>query len=129
MCETTTFLTSKFIQSLKWTTLRCSWDIYRVVLVSVYQYGIPNSYSYFEWTPPITMSNTIDKLIIITFSIVTNPYPCHLYMFITENYSSKFLIMSFWAPVLKSPAENDIPKKCLNTSQSSQLQEMVVTLF
>ena len=52
------------------------------------------------------MSNTIDKLIIITFSIVTNPYPCHLYMFITENYSSKFLITSFWAPVLKSPAEN-----------------------
>ena len=34
----------------------------------------------------------------------------HPYMFITENYSSKFMIMSFWAPALKSPAENSIPK-------------------
>ena len=60
---------------------------------------------------PNTLSNTITKYIIITFFIVNNPYPCHPYMFITENYSSKFTIMSFWAPALKSPAENGIPKK------------------
>ena len=32
----------------------------------------------------------------------------------TENYSSKFMIMSFWAPALKSTAENGIPKKYLD---------------
>ena len=57
------------------------------------------------------MSNTTDKYIIITFSIVNNPYPCYPYMFTTENYFSKFTIMSFWARVLKFPAENGIPKK------------------
>ena len=56
-----------------------------------------------------TMSN-INMYIIIAFSIVNNPYPWHLYMFITGNYSSKFTIMSFCAPALKSPAENGIPK-------------------
>ena len=65
---------------------------------------------------PNTMSNTIDKYIIMTFSIVNNPYPCYPYKFITENYSSKIMSMSFWAPAPKSPAENDIPKKILDTS-------------
>ena len=65
------------------------------------------------------MSNTIDKYIIITFFIVNNPYSCHPYMCITENYSSKFM-MSFWAPALKSPNENGIPKKSLNTSVITQ---------
>ena len=37
------------------------------------------------------MSNTIVKCII---TLVNNPYTCHWHMFITENYSSKF--MSFW---------------------------------
>ena len=36
------------------------------------------------------MSNTIAEYIIITFSIINNPYLCHPYMSITENYSSKF---------------------------------------
>ena len=36
-------------------------------------------------------------------------------MFITENYSSKFTVMFFWGSVLKSPAENGIPKS-LDTS-------------
>ena len=31
-------------------------------------------------------------------------------MFITENSSSKFMIMSFWAPTLKSLAKSSIPK-------------------
>ena len=35
----------------------------------------------------------------------------------TENYSSKFNIMCLWVPALKSPAENSIPKKSLDTSQ------------
>ena len=39
-------------------------------------------------------------------------------MFVTENYSSNFTIMSFWAPAPKSPAENGIPKKTLDTSVS-----------
>ena len=56
------------------------------------------------------------KYIIVTFSIVNNPYSCQPYMFITENYSSKFTIMSFWDPALKSPANNGIPKKSLDTS-------------
>ena len=56
------------------------------------------------------MSNTIDKYIIIRFSIVSKPYPCHAYLFITENCSSKFTITSFWATALKPPAENGIPK-------------------
>ena len=54
------------------------------------------------------MSNITDKYITITFSIVNNPYQCHPYLFITENYSSKLTIMSFWAPGPKSPAENGI---------------------
>ena len=62
------------------------------------------------------MPNTIDKCIIIMFSIVSNLYPCHPYMFITENCCSKFTIMSFWAPALNSPAETGIPKKSLDTS-------------
>ena len=53
---------------------------------------------------PNTMPNTIDNYIIITFSIVNNPYPCDPYIFVTKNYSSEFTIMSFWAPALKSPA-------------------------
>ena len=56
------------------------------------------------------------KYIIITFSIVNYPYPCHPYMFITENYSSKFTIMSFWDPPPKSRPENGIPKILLDTS-------------
>ena len=42
---------------------------------------------------PHTMSNTVDKYIIITFSIVTNHYSCHPCMFITENHSSKLLFL------------------------------------
>ena len=37
-------------------------------------------------------------------------------MFITENYTSKFTIMSLWAPAPISPAENGITKKSLDTS-------------
>lgn len=37
----------------------------------------------------------------------------------TKNYSSKFPIMSFWAPVLKSLTENGIPKNSLDTSLKS----------
>ena len=62
------------------------------------------------------MSNTIDKYIIMTFSIVNNPYPCYPYKFITENYSSMITIMSFWATAPKSPSENGIPKKILDSS-------------
>ena len=62
------------------------------------------------------MSNTIDKYIIITFPMVNNPHSFHPYMFITENYSSKLTIMSFWAPATKSPAEKGIPAKSPGTS-------------
>ena len=68
---------------------------------------------------PSTVSNTFDKYIIITFYIVNNPYPCYPYKFITENYSSKITIMLFGAPAPKSPAENGIPKKVLDTSLTS----------
>ena len=37
-------------------------------------------------------------------------------MFTTENSSSKFMILSIWAPAPKSPAENGIAKKPLDTS-------------
>ena len=37
-------------------------------------------------------------------------------MFVTKNFHSKFTIMSFWAPVPKSTAANEIPKKSLDTS-------------
>ena len=73
------------------------------------------------------MSNAIDKYKIITFSIVNNPYPCHPYMFITENYSSKFTIISFWAPAPKSPAEINIPKKYLVTSLITENTLFVIT--
>ena len=56
------------------------------------------------------MSNTIDKYIIITFSIINSPHLCHPYMFITENYSSKLTIMSFWATAPRSPAEKVFPQ-------------------
>ena len=65
---------------------------------------------------PKTMSNTTDMFIIISFSIVNNPYPYHPCMFITENYSSKFTIMCLWDPAPKSPAENGISQKYLDTS-------------
>ena len=68
------------------------------------------------------MSNTINKYIIITFSIVNNPYSCHPHMFITGNYSSKFTVMSFWALAPKPPAVNGIPKKSLDTPLSRYLQ-------
>ena len=64
---------------------------------------------------PSTMSNTIDKYIIITFSIINNLNPCRPYICITENYSSKFMTMSFLASAPKSPAEKVIPKKSLDT--------------
>ena len=62
------------------------------------------------------MSNTIDKYIILTFSIVNHPFLCHPYMFITETYSSKLTIMYFWAPTPKTPAKNGSSKKSLETS-------------
>ena len=71
----------------------------------------------------------LDKYIIITFSIVHSPYPCHLLMFITENYSSKFTIMFFWAPALKSSAENGIPKKSVNTSLFSRVFLLIRTEY
>ena len=63
-----------------------------------------------------TMSNTIDKYIVITFSIVNNPYRCHPYMFLTQNDSAKFTIMSFGSPSSKFPTKNGIPKQYLDTS-------------
>ena len=62
------------------------------------------------------MFNTIHNYIIITFSIVNNPDPCYPFMFITENYFSKFMIMPCWAPTPKSPTENSIPKNSLGAS-------------
>ena len=64
----------------------------------------------------LKMFNTVHNYIIITFSIVNNPHTCYLFMFITENYSSKFTIMPCWAPTPKSPTENGIPKNSLGTS-------------
>ena len=64
---------------------------------------------------PNTVFNIIVKYIINIFSIVNNSFPCHPYMFVTKKYYSKFTIMSFWAPVPKSTAENGIPKKSLDT--------------
>ena len=63
------------------------------------------------------MSDRIDKYIIITFSIVNNCYPCHPYIFVTKNYSSKFMIISCWSPTWKFPAEKGIPKKSQDMSQ------------
>ena len=56
------------------------------------------------------MNSPIDKYYLLHSK---KHVPCHPYMFVAENYSSKFTIMSFWAPAPKSPAENDIPKKTL----------------
>ena len=41
---------------------------------------------------PNAMSTTIDKYIIVTFSIANNPQSCHPYMFISESYSSNPLL-------------------------------------
>ena len=69
------------------------------------------------------MSITIDKYIIITLiynfnyinnSRVNNHYPCHPYMPITENYSSKLTIMPFWIPAFKFSSKNSILKKSLD---------------
>ena len=76
------------------------------------------------WDPNMSnMSNTNDKNIIIIFSIVNNPHSCHPYMFIIENYPSKIMIMSFWAPAPKSPAENGIPTKALGTSLQKYMNQ------
>ena len=92
-------------------------DVSRGALLPVNRYGVPNSYPKLiknknlnelnlnlNELSPYTMSNTNDKCITITFFIVNNPYPCHPYMFITENCCLKFTIMSFWAPALNSPS-------------------------
>ena len=71
------------------------------------------------------MPNTIGKCIIITFSIVNNPYSCHPCMFITENCCSKFMIMSFWAPARNCPAGNGIPKKPLDMSLAHLCKMMI----
>ena len=68
-----------------------------------------------EFSPNI-MSDTIGKYIIITFSVVNIPSPRHPYTFITENCSSVFMIMHVWAPAMKSPAKNSIPRKSLTTT-------------
>ena len=65
-------------------------------------------WNFFYWT---NSSNIIDKYIVITFFIANNPCPCHLYTLITESYSLKFIIMSFWAPALKSPAKKQYYQK------------------
>ena len=62
------------------------------------------------------MSNTIDKYLIFTFSIVNDLYPCHPYMFITEYCFRKSRFTTIICPAPKSPAEKSIPKKSLNTS-------------
>ena len=62
-----------------------------------------------------TMSYTIDRNIIITFSTENNPTHA-IHTFMTKKYSSKFPIMSFWAPAPKPHTENSIPKKSLDTS-------------
>ena len=66
------------------------------------------------------MFHAIDKYIIVAFSIMNNPYSCHPYMFIAGIYSSEFTIVSFWAPALKSLAQNGIPKKSLDMSLPCQ---------
>ena len=48
--------------------------------------------------------NLILKKSTMSTQCLNNPYPSHPYMFITENSSSKFTIIFFWAPALKSPA-------------------------
>ena len=53
--------------------------------------------------------------------MANNPYPYYPYMLVIENYCPKFTIMSFWAPTLKSPAENGIPKKSLDRSLVASL--------
>ena len=44
-------------------------------------------------------------------------------MFLTDNYSWKFTIMSFWAPSPKSIAENGIPKNHLIRSLLSAISD------
>ena len=56
---------------------------------------------------PNTMSNTIDKYIII--STVDKPHPCHPYIFIK-------LFVKVHNYVIRSPDENNIPKKHLDMS-------------
>ena len=55
---------------------------------------------------PNTISNAIDKYIIITFSIVNNPYPYHSFMFITETIFQSSRLCPFellpWNPLLKT---------------------------
>ena len=61
------------------------------------------------------MSNTIVKYII---TLVNNPHPCHRYMFITENYSSKFVF--FWTVHNEDSKTKDFSKTILFL-QPSQL--------
>lgn len=49
-------------------------------------------------------------------------------MFVTEKYSSKFTIISFWVPALKSPAENGIPRKSLETSLVALKKLLILTV-
>ena len=76
---------------------------------------------------PNTISNTIDKYIIITFSIVNNPWPYHSYMFITENCSSSVTTIMYFRttslpqnPLLKTV----FLKKSLDTSMNSNQKNL-----
>lgn len=61
--------------------------------------------------------------------VANDPYPCHPCMFVTENYYSKFTIISFWAPALSSLAENSIPKKSLDTSLISKEKKVKSDIY
>ena len=73
---------------------------------------------------PNTLSNTIDKYIIITFCRVSTPCPCHPYTFTIKNYSWKFASMSFWLPALKFHTDSSlIWISCHKQSKFSIVQE------
>ena len=61
-----------------------------------------------------TMANTINKDKIIALSTVNNSDKCNVNILITENYCTKFTIMSFLVSALQFPATNSILKKSLD---------------
>ena len=72
------------------------------------------------------MANTINKDKIIALSIANNSDKCNVNILITENYCTKFTIMSFLVSALQFPATNSILKKIsgfatgVNTSHNEQ---------
>ena len=102
---------------------RCSHSNFR--FCACFEQRVPwHSGNYREWTHSERVRDMIRTYRYNNYFLHSKqPLPCFPYKSITEKYSSKVTIMPFCAPAPKSPAENGIPKKILDTSLFTQVYQ------